>query len=292
VTNGRIIGVSNLPTLEQASGVWDIDELAIARSTNTWPRDVPSVVQNADVWLDAADTSTIAEASGAVSQWNNKGSLGNFTQGTAALQPTTGATTLNGLNVIDFAGDYLVSADSAATYKFMHDGTDYIIAAVVKMGNTADPDAFLALCATSDTVSANTGAFFSLDDNSPTRNNNFLSLLTRGVNGAQTIVARVGNDQFIANTTTLYSALLDPDNGTAADRIEQYIDNGSAIKTNTVTNAPSTSNPKTTLQIGAADGGSLLSGYIAELIIISGANATGANRTIVHDYLNEKWQVY
>ena len=62
------------------------------------------------LWLDASDTSTITEVSGAVSQWDDKSGNGNnATQATAAAQPTTGSTTLNGLNVISNDGnDHMV----------------------------------------------------------------------------------------------------------------------------------------------------------------------------------------
>ena len=57
------------------------------------------------LWLDASDTSTITEVGGAVSQWDDKSGNGNdVAQGTAALQPTTGTRTINGLNVLDFDG--------------------------------------------------------------------------------------------------------------------------------------------------------------------------------------------
>jgi len=60
------------------------------------------------LWLDAADTSTITESGGAVSQWDDlSGNGNNFVQATAADQPTTGATTFNSLNVIDFAADFM-----------------------------------------------------------------------------------------------------------------------------------------------------------------------------------------
>jgi hypothetical protein len=67
-----------------------------------------------DLWLDAADTATITESSGAVSQWNDKSGNGrNFTQSTGAAQPTTGTRTQNGLNVLDFDGsaDFMVGGD-------------------------------------------------------------------------------------------------------------------------------------------------------------------------------------
>jgi hypothetical protein len=62
----------------------------------------------AELWLDASDASTVT-ASGSpllVSQWNDKSGNGlNFTQGTEANQPTTGATTQNSLNVLSFSGN-------------------------------------------------------------------------------------------------------------------------------------------------------------------------------------------
>jgi hypothetical protein len=291
--NGGVIGPENVPTVGSASGVWSLSELYDARLDNVWPFAAPDVVLNASVWLDAADTSTITESGGAVSQWNNKGSLGNFTQATGAVQPTTGASTLNGLNVIDFAADYFVSVDSAATYKFMHDGTKYFIAAVAKMGVTADPDTFMILCGSAGVASATVGTSFVFDDrSSQSRNNGFIALSLRGVSAELPISAYTGNDTFVANTATIYTALMDPDNATAADRAEQFINNGSAIKTNTQTFSPSTSNPVATLQIGAGNATLIMSGYIAELVIVSGADATETNRVIVRDYLNLKWGVY
>jgi hypothetical protein len=56
-------------------------------------------------WWDASDTATITDAgSGAVSQWNDKSSNGrHLSQATGADRPTTGASSVNGLNVITFA---------------------------------------------------------------------------------------------------------------------------------------------------------------------------------------------
>jgi hypothetical protein len=66
------------------------------------------------LWLDAADTATITESGGSVSQWNDKsGNARNFTQASGTAQPTTGTRTQNGLNVIDFDGttDFLEGGD-------------------------------------------------------------------------------------------------------------------------------------------------------------------------------------
>ena len=73
----------------------------------------PSLISTA-LWLDAADSSTITESGGVVSQWNDKsGGATNFTQGTTAARPATGAATLNGRNVLTFdGGDTLLAGDA------------------------------------------------------------------------------------------------------------------------------------------------------------------------------------
>ena len=56
------------------------------------------------VWFDFSDETTITESSGLVSAVTNKGSGADLAQGTASNQPTTGTTTLNSLNALDFDG--------------------------------------------------------------------------------------------------------------------------------------------------------------------------------------------
>jgi len=72
---------------------------------------------NPALWLDAADTTTITESSGSVSQWNDKSGNGNnVTQGNAAQQPTTGIATIAGKNVISNDGnDRLISPSISFT---------------------------------------------------------------------------------------------------------------------------------------------------------------------------------
>jgi hypothetical protein len=70
---------------------------------------------NPALWLDAADTATITESGGFVSQWNDKsGNNRNFTQAVGASQPATGTRTQNGLNVLDFDGsnDFMGAGDT------------------------------------------------------------------------------------------------------------------------------------------------------------------------------------
>jgi hypothetical protein len=291
--NGGVIGKSNATSLLSASGVWGGDEQYLAQLDSKWPIFVPQVVLNADVWLDAADTSTITESGGAVSQWNNKGSLGNFTQATAAQQPTTGVSTLNGLNVIDFAADRMNSADTAATYKFLHDGTDYIVASVLKAGVVANPNTVYLLFGTNGGTGGTIGVQAFYDDRSSISRNDRFYHSVQGASGTL-VINNASSDGFLpANIFNVITIFSDPNNGTAANRSAMYKDAGSAVKNNTSTGSVSSSDPSYVLQLGDSGlSNAPWTGSIAELIIVSGADATEANREIIRDYLNLKWAVY
>ena len=66
------------------------------------------------LWLDASDSSTITESSGAVSQWSDKsGNSNHVVQSTADNKPKTSISSLNGLNTLSFDGtDYLQASSS------------------------------------------------------------------------------------------------------------------------------------------------------------------------------------
>jgi len=65
----------------------------------------PNITSGLLLNLDASDIGTIADSSGAVSRWDDKSHNGrDVIQGTGISQPTTGITTINGLNVICFDG--------------------------------------------------------------------------------------------------------------------------------------------------------------------------------------------
>jgi len=81
------------------------------------PAFAPTDIAGLQLWLDANDAATITQASGAVSQWNDKsGNTRHFTQATGANQPITGTRTINGKNALDFDGtnDALVNASMFA----------------------------------------------------------------------------------------------------------------------------------------------------------------------------------
>jgi len=80
--------------------------LTLAKSF-TWNESVwnPSMISTV-LWLDANDSATITQSSGAVSQWNDKSGNGrNFTQSTSANRPTYASTGLNNKPTLEFGAD-------------------------------------------------------------------------------------------------------------------------------------------------------------------------------------------
>lgn len=80
----------------------------------------PADIAGLQLWLDAADESTITESGGAVSQWDDKSGNGNHVvQATAASQPTTGTHTLNGLNTLyNDGGDFMLTGSALSLSGF------------------------------------------------------------------------------------------------------------------------------------------------------------------------------
>jgi len=245
------------------------------------------LLSSAPLWLDASDASTITESGGSVSQWDNKGTLENFTQATSADQPTTGVSTLNGLNVIDFASDFL-SGSTKSQWKFLHDGTIYFMAAVVKYGT---PTILSPLLGNNRTSTTDPGFVKFFDNRSSAAANEYIISNSTGLPFP---VAIIENSGITSNTFVVDSALLDPSNATAANRIDYFINSTAGSDTNSSTAALSSANPTYDLKIGeiGTSGSFAMTGSIAELIIVSGADATETNRQAVVDYLNEKWSVF
>jgi hypothetical protein len=64
----------------------------------------PKSISGLQLWLDAADSSTITTGTG-VSEWRDKSATGStWTQATGNNQPATGTATINGKNVLVFDG--------------------------------------------------------------------------------------------------------------------------------------------------------------------------------------------
>jgi hypothetical protein len=272
--------------------------LRVSTQVRNWnpPSGFTPAQLNPVLWLDAADSSTITSGGSptTVSQWTNKGSIvSNFTQGTAANQPTTGANTLNGLNVLDFdGGDVLVSSATAADWKFLSDGSStYFICSVIQVGSAADPNAIYFYACTNAAASASVGAAFAFEDRSSISANNATRVLIAN-NAPGFAVSNINSNIWSPQTWVVVSHVIDASNATASERNTVRINQGLDLKTNTESGTPSTSNPVGSLRIGGTTSAASLVGKIGEMIIVSGAEATLNNRSRIIDYLNSKWNLF
>lgn len=252
--------------------------LACARvATSTW---TPSSVDGTAMWYDASDTSTITHSGGLVSRWSDKGSLGyHLTNATESQKPTTGATSQNGLNVISFGGAQSLLNFDTTSIRFLHDGTKHIIGVVAYKNTTANQGLF-STCR--DGVGPVSGAWLYLPSTRLWHIITVYPLIPANNNAAGVISS---TNPFVTTVA------VDSTNATAAERSAIYVGSGGAIKNNkslesgTVVN----SQPFILGSLKTSPSGYNLTGWVAEMVIISGADATETNRKALHTYLMTKW---
>lgn len=239
------------------------------------------------LWLDASDLTTITASSGAVSEWRDKSGNGYaFTQSTSTLQPTTGTTTLNGLDVLSFDGidDWMVSTAAASEWKFLHDGTEHLVGLVVQR---AVAGVFAAFYSTQIAVASVQQTGTRMVFNAA----NQWGIIIYGLPGV--VVANGVTSVGTGTSTRVVSARVSP-SASAANRLTMALDAAQPITPNAANGALTTNDPYATLHLGtqATATTATLNGYIAELVFVTGSGVTNQNRQLLHNYLNAKWAVY
>jgi hypothetical protein len=232
---------------------------------------------NPALWLDAADTTTITESSGSVSQWDDKSGNGrNLVQANSVIQPSTGTATINGLNVIDFTGsggrrlalqnnNILQDVGGGTIFAVVNGTYSSVFSSCVTITTNN------AAATTRAYLAANSGPIVSggrrLDTDS------FQSVASASVSNNTPIVAAGFYDY--ANAALRVSV-----NGTQTTRTGGF------------QTAGNTSNTASRIVLGANDGGSeIFTGVIAE-IIVTARVLTADEITSTENYLRTKWNVY
>ena len=246
----------------------------------------PTSIAGCRLWLDAADTSSIAVSGTAVTQWNDKsGQANHFTQVSSTARPVSGTTTQNGKNVVVFDGvnDCLNTNQTAAYWKFLHNTPTTLFFAVNKTGTAASS----SIIYNNDGSSGNIGYGVTLRYAGA---NNIFHWVTIGSSGNYNVFQ---NTSAVYTTNVFFygSVTSDPTTGTAANRSEIRFKNNAPVKNNVATNAASSSNPTFALQVGAdGDNAQFMEGNIGEILVYDTAlNAT--DRGKVETYLATKWGV-
>lgn len=249
----------------------------------------PGVITT-ELWLDSDDAATITESSGSVSEWADKSGNGYTFSATGSAQPTTGTETLDSKNVIVFDGtdDFLQSDSASSTWSFLHDGTEYRLYVVVRLGSTSNPDAMYGIIGTCRTASATRGSLLVYDDRASAGVNEQIRHLISS--GSAYVADNKTADGFATGNS--WHVL-----GVSADPTTVYLNDRNPIRlfgdtpeSNSVSNgAVSTSDPAVTLRIGVFSNDTFyLDGAIAEIIITTGAEDVN-QRQIIEGYLAWRW---
>jgi hypothetical protein len=229
------------------------------------------------LWLDAADTTTITESSGSVSQWDDKsGNARNLVQANSVIQPSTGTATINGLNVINFTGsgarrlarqnDNILQNVGGGTIFAVVNGT-YSSAFGTFVLITTNNTASFARCYLGNNSGTITSGGRRLDDNA------FQSVASASVTNNTPVVAAAFYDY--ANAALRVSV-----NGTQTTRTGGF------------QTAGNTSNTASRIVLGANDGAAeIFTGVIAEIIVTARVLTTD-EITSTENYLRTKWNVY
>lgn len=157
-------------------------------------------------WLDASDENSITETSDLVSQWNDKSGNDYHATASGASRPTTGASTQNGLNVIDFSGSEYFSLNSGL-YSLLNQ--DYSLFVVCKTTNNSAQQRIINFDngssvggmrykVTTNTVEFSSGQFAGPDDTSTT--NTVYNIYGGRRSGTEVGISANGN-AFVSDTS-------------------------------------------------------------------------------------------
>jgi hypothetical protein len=259
--------------------------LGIIASQN-YPRVVLPPISGYQVWLDASDTSTITDAgAGAVSSWLDKSNNGyTFINSTSAQRPTTGTRTVNSKNALDFDGsnDWLYFSGSASVFNYLHNATGGTMFMVLQPDGTGGP----GLLTTSNGTTT-VGIWWYLRSSPADQN----TAIVMGTNNQFVSLENAGGT-YATSTTVAFASKTDPSNGTAANRVTMYKNNGTPTGTFDQSQASfSTSNAAYPLSIGAFPlGTDNLNGLICEILIYN-SQLSDADIGTNMDYLKTKWGI-
>lgn len=227
------------------------------------------------VWLDASDTSTIV-ASGSplkVSQWIGKSGNGfNLTQAVSASQPTTGTTTINGLNAIYFNGNNKLVYLNSNLFNDRTSSTVFVVARGT-VSTTGNKGLFLVRTVTGD---AARGQVLAVSGQMQAGGRRLDADTYQSVN-ASTIsdnVAFMAGAIFDWQNARLYANL----NGVLTERPGGFQTAG--VVQNTADDLGIGQNPRST--------GNSYTGSIGEIIVYSKILSTN-ERQVVEAYLRNKW---
>jgi len=217
--------------------------------------DLSTLLDQTTLWLDAADTDTITETAGAVSQWDDKSGNGNdATQSTGANQPITGTDTIGGLNALTGAYSKFMDLTTGIT------SFDYTYFIVNEVTNTTGIKTLLAGAAGSPSIRYSSAETVDI------------------VRTAEAVI--LSGTPPVSGTSVLVGITSNGDN-------RVYNSGGTVLDSNTAN--PAYTQPLT--RIGANEGGA--SSFIGKLgqIIVFDRVLNDSELNVMGNYLADKWGI-
>lgn len=215
------------------------------------------------LWQDTSATTAVTTNGDPIARVDDVSGNGyNATQSTSSFRPTYNDS--SGIRWAGFNTDFLTIPSSTASLKWIHADNGFGLAALVRFGNVADPNAIYGLLGNTGGSSSNIGISLFWDDRaSSSRNENGLFRISNG-SGTYLYENIPGNGTIPANSDVNLGWNI-PSGGTS----DIYVEN-SLISTDAKTGSASSSNATFSLDIGAlgnATGSSALVGRIYQIII-------------------------
>ncbi len=290
-----------------AGGMWTLREAQRLKQGGTWPTTFDiTTIAGLQLWLDAADPSTLFNATsggsavaadGAVARWQDKsGNARHATQSTSGNRPLRKAAAQNGNDCLRFDGtnDCFIVSGTQAAFKFLHDGTQCTVYWVAKFGNSSDPNEQYAVLSTGGVSGNEIGYIVAFEDRtSASTNNGFISSAIRDSSGNRAWLNRPSN-VISPQTCVVYEERINATNATASLRSLVTINGVSVTSTNSSTSAPSSADAAYDMTIGSFTTGDVqttpLLGDLCEIIIYNTA-LSDADRASTRSYLAAKWGI-
>jgi hypothetical protein len=220
----------------------------------------PKSIAGLQLWLDAADSSTITTGTG-VSEWRDKSSIGSkWAQETGNNQPATGTATINGKNVLVF------------------DGTNDSLTASAPLSTSMPLTMFIVQRISTATLAGMTytaGTGDSFNVRQPGSTSGFLEIIAAGARVFLGSSARTGINDIISVTFP------------AATDASLFV-NG--VSQSPLTNATLKPTLTGTHYIGTRADGFYLNGQVAEILAYA-AELSASQRRAVEAYLGKKWGI-
>lgn len=217
------------------------------------------------------------------------GSNRHFTAPTDAARPLHVAAALNGRAVIRFQGtDDVLQHTAASAWPFLHNGTPHVIAALVKAGTVADPNALQVICGTRSGGSGSPGMYLGHDTRDGVGDNRLLHSISTGT--ASTLTHATSPNSCAANAWNVVLLSASPGSDILPERSRIFVNTSEAYAYNAVDASMAGTNNTQPLRIGAGINVATtatefpLTGDLLEFVIVSGT-VSDADLFKLRDYL-------